>query len=312
MKRRHHGGFTLMYRDEEQDWLYFDKRYKWWLWLRSHATPKPCVVCVGDSRVEVRLKYGEVAATRTFLKTRWDGANERTINKFLALMEEDERITTREEKGILIIKIVDYEQYSPPPGYFAKLARENDNTANGSQAMPEEMSVPMSEEMPEQMQSPMNAPLPADVQAEVPTELPIIEINKKIENLNSLSSARNREFFESLKSSDLAIEEMLVSIKPPEGKNGLLAMLQEFLDYVIGRGESYENRQAFRQHFVNWAKYQLKQNSKNTRQNGKKENKGGAAGGAGSSRRSGREGSARSAEDYEKPFSAPSQGNDCE
>lgn len=293
-------GFTLIYKDEEQDWLYQDPvRFSWWIWLRNHAASKPCVQSVGATRIIVRLQYGEVAATLSFLHRAWN-ADERAIDSFLKLLVEDGRISLREEKGIMVIKVLQYERFSPPAGYFARHTH-----TEMSDGLRDEMQDTAQTLRRSPMQHETDSVMPDDTEHETVTATPVskkIEKQEKLKNNLSDYSARERGFFEELKKSEVTIEHMLHSLKPDSGREGLLQMLEEFFNYCLGAEDFHPTFQGFKQHFMNWARIQIRENLKvksKTTQNVQKE-KGGAP--AGAARRRGSEGSARTAADYEKPF----------
>ena len=61
----YNSGFTLLYKDEWQDWLLNDpKKFVWWLRLRSMATHEECVrrLIIGKSTVKVSISFGEIAS----------------------------------------------------------------------------------------------------------------------------------------------------------------------------------------------------------------------------------------------------------
>ena len=301
-------GFTLIYKDEEQDWLYQDPvRFSWWIWLRNHAASKPCIQSVGATRIIVRLQYGEVASTLSFLHRAWN-ADERAIDSFLKLLAEDGRITIREEKGIMVVKILQYERFSPPAGYFTRHSH-----AGMSDMMPDETRNVMQTCRGTSMQCDMDPVMPEDMEDETGTATPVsrkIEKQEKLKNNLSDYSARERGFFEELKKSEMTIEQMLHSLKPGGGRESLLQMLEEFFNYCLGAEDFHPTFQGFKQHFMNWARIQIRENLKvksKTTQNVQKE-KGGAP--AGAARRRGSEGSARTAADYEKPFVPKSEAGD--
>lgn len=297
-------GFTLIYKDEELDWLFqHPKKFCWWLWLRNHAASKPCIQGAGATGIVVHLQYGEVAPTLSYLKRVWN-ADERSIAGFLSDLEEEGRITFREEKGIRIIKIVQYERFSPPAGYFQR------KTKGG---MSGGLSGGMADDMQDEKYHELhNEPL-AGVSDEMDGQIRVNIINKKTnkqENTFSDSSARERSFYEDLKKSDMTIEQMLYSLKPENGKEGLMQMLDEFINYCLGAEDYHDSFKGFKQHFMNWSRVQIRQNlnvkSKST-QNGQQEK---GAGQTNAARRRGSEGSARTAADYEKPFSPPAGAED--
>lgn len=280
--KHHSGGFTLFYRDEEQDWLYGSVRFFWWLWLRNHAVISSTTRYIGDNNVKVHVNYGEVAVTRSLLSQKWGVKDTRTVNKFLDLLVDDGRISIREENGILVIGIVDFEQYSPPPGYFDTQKKLSDE--NG---------------MHPSMQSTMR-----------PTPQTCMHTEEKINKNNNIKKeidyvTRNKLFFDDLIKSEGALEEMQGSLELPNGTEGVVKMLDEFLRFEIASGEDHRDTQHFRQHFMKWAVIQIgKQTTKKTK-NGKTEQKGktGAGdNGADAGRTHSGVSTGRSASDYEKTF----------
>ena len=110
----YNSGYIPFYRDELEDWLIQDpQRFMWWIWIRCRAAYRPCMQCVGQARVEVNLQYGELAVTKTHLKNVW-GVNIKTVDRFLKQMIKDGRISCRDEKGVLIIRIVREELIAAP------------------------------------------------------------------------------------------------------------------------------------------------------------------------------------------------------
>ena len=297
-------GFTFIYRDEELDSLFINpKKFQWWLWLRLHAAPKPTIQYVGESGIRVRVQYGELAATKSFLQRAW-GTDPRTVTDFLNDIEEEGRITIREEKGIKIIKITNFERFSPPSVYFAKKNR-NEASDDMSEESEHQIQGDLHETKPREIQDELSSDMPSELSAQPHTSRKI-EKEEKLKNNFSDLSAREKGFFEELKKSDMTIEQMLYSLKPQDGKEGLMRLLEEFLNYCLSAEEFHPTFQGFKQHFLNWARIQIRENSKvksKTAQNGNKEKGPGAA----SAGRRGSEGSARTAADYEKPFSPPTE-----
>ena len=112
----YNSGYIPFYRDELEDWLVQDpQRFMWWIWIRCRAAYKPCMQCVGQARVEVNLRFGELAVTKTHLKNVW-GVNIKTVDRFLKQMVKDGRISFRDEKGVLIIHVIRNELITVPSG----------------------------------------------------------------------------------------------------------------------------------------------------------------------------------------------------
>ena len=291
----YNSGFTLIYRDETEDWLFQDPQlYHWWIYLRMKATPKPCVQTVGKTRIRAILNYGDFATTVSYLARVWD-ADERTVSSFLDLMEKDGRISIRKENGISIISIKEYVRFSPPAGYFSKGIRRN---------MRHEMEVEMTNETVIERISAMEETMPTEMPTEVQGEtLPnkIILEEEKIKNSAS-SSTREREleFFEKLKASPITLEEMAKNFGLPD-VSAVLCELEKFKNYLLPSGKRHNDFADFKIHFMNWHRCTTQNEQSKKYQNGRNEEKQGGRRGSAESRR-GSEGSAQSADDYDAPF----------
>lgn len=298
-------GYIPFYRDELDDWLIQDpQRFLWWIWIRCRAAYKPCMQCVGQARVEVTLQYGELAVTKTYLKNIW-GVNIKTVDRFLKQMVADGRISCRDEKGVLIIRVIKSEHITAPSGRAGETPNEIDSLMH---TMPEgdmasESTVETGTELPNGMLN--------EMPIEIPVQMP--SIIRNIENNNSRKididlPTREKVFFEELKKSDLTLEQMAYSLKPDNGIQGLLLLLEEFINQCLGTDEFHNTFSEFKKHFMNWARKEIRSRiteNKKIIRNGKKEKEPGQENGT--ARRRGVDVSARSAADYEKPFPTQSE-----
>ena len=89
------------------------------------------------------------------------------MTSFLDLIEEDGRIEVRKENGISIIKIVGYERFSPPAGYFAKGIRRTNSNTMGDEMMGETQS-----QMNDDMKNPVHSLQLGDMAGEVQNGIP--------------------------------------------------------------------------------------------------------------------------------------------
>lgn len=294
----YNSGYIPFYRDELDDWLAQDpQRFMWWIWIRCRAAYKPCMLCVGQARVEVYLQYGELAVTKTYLKNVW-GVNIKTVDRFLKQMVKDGRIACRDDKGVLIIQVLRNELISAPAG------KANDTTAEKDTMTPCQTDS--------ETATKTDMVLPDEIPKEIPDEVTaqMTPIIRNIKDKNSKNkdidlSARERSFFDELKKSDLTLGQMTYSLKPANGLQELLLLLDEFINQCLGTDDFHSTFSEFKRHFMNWARKEIRsRNTENKKftQNGKKEKDPGPESGA--SRRRGAEVSARSAADYEKPFTA--------
>lgn len=293
-------GYIPFYRDELEDWLIQDpQRFMWWIWIRCRASYRPCMQCVGQARVEVNLQYGELAVTKTHLKNVW-GVNIKTVDRFLKQMIKDGRISCRDEKGILIIRIVREELIAAPSGRTKETSVYSDApmTTVTDDDMINGMSVKTDAEMTDEIQG--------EIPSKMTVQIPSIIRNKENNNQKIFDidlPAREKEFFEELKKSDMTLEQMAYSLKPESGIEGLLLLLEEFINQCLSTDEFHNTFSDFKKHFMNWARKEIRlritENKKIIR-NGKKEKEPGQENGT--ARRRGADVSARSAADYEKPF----------
>lgn len=304
-------GYIPFYREELDDWLIQDpQRFIWWIWLRCRATYKPCMQCVGQGRVEVYLKCGELAVTKTYLKNIW-GVNIKTVDRFLKQMITDGRISCRDEKGILIITIKQSEMITAPSfrtgaSVLQSTFRTLDETAEQTTY---EKATQMASVTEEETGTEMPTRLTDEPTVPEATNIRSIESNNS-QNTDIDFSAREKGFFDELKKSALTLEQMIYSLKPENGEEDILLLLDEFINQCLGTDDFHNSFSEFKRHFMNWARKEIRirqtENKKNN-QNGKKDKE--QRHESGVSRRRGAEVSARSAADYEKPFSTQPQGS---
>lgn len=297
----YNSGFVILYRDEVEDWLWQDPQlFHWWCFLRMKASSRPSLQTVGRTRIRVRLNYGEYAATISYLSRIWD-VDERTVSSFLDLLEEDGRIELRKENGISIIKIVGYERFSPPAGYFTKGIKRAPHNQQGDEMtldIPGQMEGELSDSMPTEILGGM----PNDFQSETPANKINLE-DDKIKN-KSPSSEREAEFFEKLKNSEIALQQIAMALKLPDVV-AVLEQLQIFEKFIMGDSNKFhQNYSDFSSHFMRWfnrcrASNESRNSKNNT--NGTNEEKTGTFRRPASQRR-GSEGSGRTAEDYDQPY----------
>lgn len=102
-------GWIKMHRDAEDHWISKDmaKLGRWvtLLWMANHEDKK---VLIGNQLVE--LKRGQFVASNSFLAKRWD-TSERTVLRFLELLEKDGMLHRYTHRKVTIITICNYEKY---------------------------------------------------------------------------------------------------------------------------------------------------------------------------------------------------------
>lgn len=300
----YNSGFTLLYRDEWQDWLLNDpKKFVWWLRLRSMATHEECVrrLIIGKSTVKVSISFGEIATTWASLSSTFR-ADERSIKEFVGDMEDEGRLVSRRENGVLIIKINNYEKFSPIGG--TSRIGEMSNGRHG-QKIVNAVANPQTLTMADTDVHAI-ADTSVNPRAETQPQTQTLEINidkeKNIENLKNKNRERIEEFFKKLKASSDEEKHWLSQAIGCEEAD-LPNLITQFEGYALLNPEDYASYGAFQQHFVNRVskihrdKSQTKTNSygKTTRETG-----GGAESSA--SRRRGADGTPRADSEYRKPF----------
>lgn len=297
-------GFVLLYRDEIEDWLWEDPiQFHWWLFLRMKAAPRPRTQTVGRSRKRVEVNYGEYAAHISYLARIWD-IDERTVTSFLNLLEVNNLISIRTDKTITIIKILNYERFSPPAGYFAKgVKRANSDTSNLSSDMSDQKQEETVSQIHSGLLSQMVTEMTTPMQSQTSADKIILEEEKIKNNFSSTPSLAENDFFENLKKSENTLERLRATL----GENdiaSLLDKLQVFKNFIEVQGKIHKDYQDFISHFVNWHTrrgYLKGINAPKSKQDENDEtrkiNEKGAA-----ARRRGSEGSARSADDYDECF----------
>lgn len=300
----YNSGFTLLYRDEWQDWLLNDpKKFVWWLRLRSMATHEECVrrLIIGKSTVKVSISFGEIATTWASLSSTFR-ADERSIKEFVGDMEDEGRLVSRRENGVLIIKINNYEKFSPTGG--TSRTGEMSNGRHGQKivnAVANPQTVTMADTDIHAI-----ADTSFNPRAETQPQMQTLEINidkeKNIENLKNKNRERIEEFFKKLKASSNEEKHWLSQAIGCEEAD-LPNLIAQFEGYALLNPEDYANYGAFQKHFINRVskihrdKSQTKKNSygKTTRETG-----GGVESSA--SRRRGADGTPRADSEYRKPF----------
>ena len=102
-------GWIKIYRDLQDHWLAQDmeKLGRWTslLLMAAHETKK---VLVGNQLIE--LKRGQIIASNSFLAERWH-TSERTVLRFLDLLESDSMLHRCTHRKVTIITICNYDSY---------------------------------------------------------------------------------------------------------------------------------------------------------------------------------------------------------
>lgn len=104
-------GWIKLHRSIQENEFYFSERFtkaQAWIDLILLANHKPATIFLRG--VEVNLSRGELARSQVTLASRWKW-NERTVNKFLKMLEKREMIHIRSTNVTTIVSIRNYNLY---------------------------------------------------------------------------------------------------------------------------------------------------------------------------------------------------------
>lgn len=104
--------YIKVYRNEINDPLFEDKElFRLWLWLRLSAAKKSRVQLVGNTRIRMKVNFGQYATTVKALAKKCE-RDCRTIDEYLNDLAADGRITFNRDGQVTIITILNYELYA--------------------------------------------------------------------------------------------------------------------------------------------------------------------------------------------------------
>lgn len=104
-------GWIKLYRSIQGNEFYFSERFtkaQAWIDLLLLANHKPATIFLRG--VEVHLGKGDLAYSQISLSKRWKW-NERTVNKFLTMLEKRQMIQSRKSNITTVISIINYTLY---------------------------------------------------------------------------------------------------------------------------------------------------------------------------------------------------------
>lgn len=104
-------GWIKLYRVIQENEFYFSERFtktQAWIDLLLLANHKPATIFLRG--VEVHLGKGDLAYSQLTLAKRWKW-NERTVNKFLTMLENRQMIQSRKSNITTVISIINYTLY---------------------------------------------------------------------------------------------------------------------------------------------------------------------------------------------------------
>ena len=287
-------GWIKISREIEDHWLWQDaERLRWWidmLFLASWEDKK----VIEDTHL-ITIKKGQFIASVAFLCKRW-GKSNKTIIKYLKLLEEDEMICREVlHRQTPIITICNYDKYQCNDDNSVQTIVHRQNEENPAY------------DIHTQNQSTNNSKSDSlgcvkdnDVQTIVHRKVQtIVHTSKEYNNIivdDDVNTARahedkNHEFVEELKQSEIWLEQMQMRFRM--NADEIKDKLDMFALDCRCRGTEHKNLNDTRRHFNDWLRIQIESQNRNSNEatRRKPENK-----------RRGTDVTASKAEDYDGAF----------
>ena len=287
-------GWIKISREIEDHWLWQDaERMRWWIDMLFMASWEDKKV-IEDTHL-ITIKKGQFIASVAFLCKRW-GKSNKTIIKYLKLLEEDEMICREVlHRQTPIITICNYDKYQCNDDNSVQtiVHRQNDeNSAYDIHTQNQSINKSKSDSL--------GCVKDNDVQTIVHRKVHTIVHTSKEYNNNivddDVNTARahedkNHEFIEELKQSEIWLEQMQMRFRL--NADEIKDKLDTFALDCRCRGTEHKNLNETRRHFNDWLRIQIEsQNRNNNEANRRKpENK-----------RRGSDVTASKAEDYDGAF----------
>ena len=287
-------GWIKISRDIEDHWLWQDaERLRWWidmLFLASWEDKK----VIEDTHL-ITIKKGQFIASVAFLCKRW-GKSNKTIIKYLKLLEEDEMICREVlHRQTPIITICNYDKYQCNDDNSVQtiVHRQNEeNTAYDIHTQNQSINKSKSDSL--------GCVNDNDVQTIVHRKVhTIVHTSKEYNNISSTTSTttarahedENNEFVEELKQSEIWLEQMQMRFRM--NADEIKDKLDMFALDCRCRGTEHKNLNDTRRHFNDWLRIMIESQNRNTNEANKRkpENK-----------RRGSDVTAVKAEDYDGAF----------
>lgn len=287
-------GWIKISREIEDHWLWQDaERMRWWidmLFLASWEDKK----VIEDTHL-ITIKKGQFIASVAFLCKRW-GKSNKTIIKYLKLLEEDEMICREVlHRQTPIITICNYDKYQCNDDNSVQtiVHRQNDeNSAYDIHTQNKSINKSKSDSLGCVKDNDVQTIVHRQVQTIVHTS----KENNNISTTTSTTTARaredkNDEFVEELKQSEIWLEQMQMRFRM--NADEIKEKLDIFALDCQCRGTEHKNLNDTRRHFNDWLRIMIESQNRNnndaTRR--KQENK-----------RRGSDVTASKAEDYDGAF----------
>ena len=212
-------GWIALYRSIMEHWIWntSDQRFKRWVYLLFCVAWKEKVVGFGDK--EIRLKRGQLVTSVRRLMGMWNTSSS-TVRNTLDAFEEHGMIKRNKDPNMTIISIVNYDKYQQ-----AFSALDEDSFA---------------------FLPPPIAQTTAQSRAQTHYKQ---EINNNI-NINHQPTAREEEYFEEFKKSEISIEYAMKEFNI--GRDKVLEWLEKFKEYNSYAQKEHRNMTDFKLHFLAW------------------------------------------------------------
>lgn len=234
-------GWIAIHRRIIDNWIWSEAIYlKRWLDLLFCAAWEPTVWRSGSTKI--RIERGQIVTSVRRLIHRW-GANGRFITEFLDILEDENMIRREKVQKLTVITIVNYDKYQcviiPPEDPESREERLRSWSQSWQQNKQEN------------------------------------NINKLNNHQPSLScEEENLKFYEELKKSDSAFEQAAMSLGCT--KQELLELLDKFMGEQNFKQTKHRDSSDFRNHFFDWARYQVR-NKRNDERRKEQNNQDGGA-----------------------------------
>ena len=233
-------GWIAIHRRIIDNWIWSEAIYlKRWLDLLFCAAWEPTVWRSGSAKI--RIERGQLVTSVRRLIHRW-GANGRFITEFLDILEDENMIRREKVQKLTVITIVNYDKYQC-------------------------VIIP-----PE---------VPATPESGLQSWSQLEQHNKQENNINnnqqpSLSrEEENLKFYDELKNSDLSLEQAAMSLGCT--KQELLELLDKFMGEQNFKQTKHRDSSDFRNHFFDWARYQVRNKRNDERRKEQNNQSGGSA-----------------------------------
>ena len=288
------GGWIKISREIEDHWLWQDaERLRWWIDMLFMASWEDKKV-IEDTHL-ITIKKGQFIASVAFLCKRW-GKSNKTIIKYLKLLEEDEMICREVlHRQTPVITICNYDKYQCNDDNSVQTIVHRQNDENSAY------------DIHTQNQSTNNSKSDSlgcvkdnDVQTIVHKKVHTIVHTSKEYNNNivddDVNTARAHEdenlvYIEELKQSEIWLEQMQMRFRL--NADEIKDKLDTFALDCRCRGTEHKNLNETRRHFNDWLRIQIESQNRNSNEANRRkpENK-----------RRGSDVTASKAEDYDGAF----------